>query len=218
MKKPFCELVALLLYSTALGCAQSQSAPSGLPPAAAAVGPVQVAPDVASALVVQKAPIKYPDAARKAGIQGIVELRVVISSSGEVKEVAVVSGDSALAQAAVDAVRQWKYKPYLVEGSPVEMETQVSANFQLKSTGQPGSLPLGIFRDNAYTNDYFDMYYPISRDWARETNLMRSKLSSEKAAQGRYVLLAAVRIPADTSPLNADSSFTVLAVNRSGTQ
>jgi TonB family protein len=175
---------------------------------------MRVAPDSASALLVQKAPPKYPDAAVKAGIQGEVVLKVVTSYSGDVEEVTVVSGDPALSQAAADVVKQWKYKPYQVEGSPTEMETHVTINFKLKSHPQPAALPLGTFSHNAYPNDYFGILYPLSRDWVRETDLMRSKLASEGASTGTYVLLAAIHIPQDSDPLRADSSFTVLAVTR----
>ncbi len=220
MKTPVIEWISLLVLSAAWACAQSQAAPSPLP-AAPAPRRVRVATDAASALVVQKAPLTYPEAARKAGVQGTVVLNIVTSYSGDVKEITVVYGDPALAQAATDAVKQWKYQPYLVEGSPVEMETQVNVNFQIKAPAQPAQPappPLGTFRDNAYSNDYFGIYYPVSRDWVRETDLMRKKMAAEGKAQGTYVLLAAVRIPADKDPLRADSTFTVLAVNRSGAQ
>jgi TonB family protein len=218
MKKPgLIELIALLVFSAVPAFAQAQPPmPSSAP--AAAPRRVQVATDTASALIVQKSPLKYPDAARKAGIQGVVVLRVVTSYSGDVEEVTVVSGDPALAQAAADAVKQWKYKPYALDGSPAEMETQVSINFQLKATPPPAAPPLGSFTENAYSNDYFGVFYPLSRDWVRETDLMQKKLASEGNTRGAYLLLAAVHIPQDTDPLRADSSFTVLAVNSSGAQ
>ena len=178
---------------------------------------VKVTSEVASSLVVQKSSLSYPDAARNAGIQGLVVLGIVTNPAGEVREVTVVSGDPVLTQAAADAVKKWKYKPYLVEGFPVEMETQVTINFHLTPRTQPASAPLGTFRDNAYSNDYFGLYYPLSRDWVRETDLMRSKEAAEGNAAVPRVLLAAVHIPQDTDPLRADSSFIVFAVPRSGT-
>src|ERR1700747_351249 len=60
--------------------------------------PVRVSQDVASALVVQKSPLKYPDAARAADIEGTVVLRIVVGNTGAVKEVAVISGDPILAE------------------------------------------------------------------------------------------------------------------------
>ncbi len=167
-------------------------------------------------MIVEKAPMAYPEAARNAGVQGKVVLRVVTSYSGDVEEVTVVSGDPALAQAAVDAVKQWRYKPYLAEGSPAEMETQVSLNFVLKASPPPAPPPLGAVHHDAYSNDYFGIYYPLSRDWVRETEAMRQKMAAEGNTQGTFILLTAVHIPQDTEPLRADSEFTVLAVNRSG--
>ncbi len=208
-------ILELLVASSAVP--RSQRAASNSQASSPSPRRVKVSPDVASALVVQKGPLSYPDAARNAGIQGPVVLGVVTNYSGDVEEVTVVSGDPALAPGAADAVKKWKYKPYLVEGLPVEMETQVTINFHLTPHSQPAAAPLGTFRDNAYFNEYFSLYYPLSRDWVRETDLMRSKSASEGNAQGAAVLLAAVHIPQDTDPLKADSSFTVLAVNRSGT-
>ena len=187
-------------------------------PYCSSTSPREVDADTSSALIVQKAPLRYPDAALKARIEGTVVLKIVISSSGDVEEVTVVSGDPALAQAASEAVKQWKYKPYLADGSPAEMETQVTIGFHLKTTQPPAAPPLGTFNDDAYSNDYFGIFYPLSRDWVRETDLMRSKIASEGNSQGTYVLLAAVHIPQDSEPMKADSSFMVLATNHSGAQ
>lgn len=209
--------VTLFVLPIACAFAQSPLSSPNSPSPGSAPRRVRVDADIASALVVQKTPITYPVAARNAGIQGSVVLKVVTTYSGDVEEVTVVSGDPALAQAAAETVRKWKYKPYLLEGSPAEMETRVSLDFHLKARTQPLDVPLGLFRDNAYTNDYFAIYYPLSRDWVVDTHVMRSKLAAEGNAQGTYVLLAAVHIPQDTSPLKADSSFTVLALGGTGT-
>ena len=208
--------IALWVLLATWAFAQSQPASPKAASTASAPRREWVDADIASALVVHKAPIKYPDAARSAGIQGTVVLKVITGYSGDVQDVSVVSGDPALAQSAADTVKQWKYKPYLADGSPAEMETQVSINFHLKAPTQPAPPPLGTFRDDTYSNDYFGIHYPLSRDWVRETGVMRSKVASEGNSQGTYVLLAAVHIPQDTDPLRADSSFTILAVNRSG--
>jgi TonB family protein len=208
------ELIALSVFFAGRAFAQTQPPPPASRPAASATRRVPVDANTASALIAQKAPLKYPDAARNAGIQGTVMLRVVTDYSGDVKELTVLSGDPVLAQAAA-AVKQWKYKPYLVDGAPAEMETQVSINFHLQaSPPPPPPPPLGTFRDQAYANDFFGIYYPLSRDWVRETGLMRAKVASAGMNSSTYVLLAALHIPQDATPLRADSSFTVLAVNR----
>jgi TonB family protein len=177
---------------------------------------VKVSEAVGSSLVAQKTALKYPDAARDAGIQGTVVLKVIASATGDVKEVTVVAGDPLLAQAATDAVKQWKYNPYTVDGEPVEMETQVSINFHFK-TAEHAAPPLGNFRDDTYENEFFGLNYPLSRDWVRETEVMRKRTSEGGRLTGVYVLLAAVHIPQQTAPLEADSSF-VLSALESGSR
>lgn len=76
---------------------------------------------------------KYPKKARKQHIQGTVILTAKISKNGDITDLQVVSGEPILAKAAIDAVRQWKYRPYLLKGKPVEVETQVQVNFALSN-------------------------------------------------------------------------------------
>lgn len=176
---------------------------------------VKVSETEASALIAEKKPLKYPDAARNAGIQGVVVLNVVVAETGEVKEVSVATGDPVLAQAAADAVKQWKYKPYMVDHAPTEMETQVSINFHIKEEEhhQP---PLGSFKDEKYSNDFFGFEYRLSSDWVRETQAMRKRVSASGQSPDVYVLLAAVHIPQKTAPLEADSSFVLSAIESNG--
>jgi len=73
----------------------------------------------------------YPLVARQAGIQGTVVLQAVISRSGAVENLQAVSGHPMLVKAAMDAVRQWRYRPYFLNDQPVEVETQVTVIFIL---------------------------------------------------------------------------------------
>ena len=73
----------------------------------------------------------YPSLARQVRVQGQVVLRAVISREGTIENLQVLSGHPMLVRAAVDAVRQWKYRPYLLNGEPVEVETEVKVNFIL---------------------------------------------------------------------------------------
>jgi protein TonB len=75
----------------------------------------------------------YPEIARRARIQGVVILQAVISKQGTIENLRVVSGHPMLTQSALDAVRQWRYRPYLLNGEPVEVETQITVNFNLGS-------------------------------------------------------------------------------------
>ena len=82
-------------------------------------------------LLVRKVNPNYPPLARQARIQGQVILRAVISKDGSIENLTLVSGHPMLAPAAIDAVKQWKYKPYLLNGEPVEVDTEVLVNFTL---------------------------------------------------------------------------------------
>jgi len=74
---------------------------------------------------------EYPQEARDKHIQGAGVLKAEISKEGDVTAMTLVSGHPLLAPAAVEAVKQWKYKPYLLNGRPVAVETQVSVSFAL---------------------------------------------------------------------------------------
>ncbi len=73
----------------------------------------------------------YPALARQARIQGQVVLQAIISRDGAIENLQVLHGHPMLVQAALDAVRQWRYRPYVLNGEPVEVETQVTVNFIL---------------------------------------------------------------------------------------
>jgi protein TonB len=73
----------------------------------------------------------YPPLARQARIQGTVVLFAVISRAGTIENLKLISGHPMLAPAALDAVRQWRYRPYVLNGEPVEVDTQVTVNFVL---------------------------------------------------------------------------------------
>jgi protein TonB len=73
----------------------------------------------------------YPPLARSARVQGAVLLQAIISREGTIEHLQVLSGHPMLVQAAINAVRQWRYRPYVLNGEPVEVETQVTVNFVL---------------------------------------------------------------------------------------
>jgi protein TonB len=74
---------------------------------------------------------QYPAIAKAARIQGTVKLEATISKNGTIENLRVLSGPPMLQQAALDAVRQWRYKPYQLNGEPTEVETTVDVNFTL---------------------------------------------------------------------------------------
>ncbi len=96
-----------------------------------AIQRIRVGGNVQMANVTRKVSPAYPALARQARIQDDVILHVVIGTDGGIRDVRVVSGHPLLRQAALDAVRQWQYNPTLLNGEPVEVETDVDVNFVL---------------------------------------------------------------------------------------
>jgi len=94
---------------------------------------VRVSSGVESGLLIRKVNPQYPKKARKKHIQGTVILTASITKDGDIANLTLVSGDPILAKAAMDAVKQWKYKPYFLKGQPVEVETSIQVNFTLSN-------------------------------------------------------------------------------------
>jgi TonB family protein len=84
------------------------------------------------AVLISTVPPRYPSDAKARGIQGIVTIRVLVDKEGRVKSADVVSGDPLLRQAALDAVRQWRYKPSTLGGAPAEAEVTANVSFTMR--------------------------------------------------------------------------------------
>jgi len=92
---------------------------------------VTLSASVAQILLIIKSPPVYPPIAKAARVSGTVVLHVVVSTTGSVKELRVVSGPPMLQQSALDAVKTWRYRPYLLNNEPVEFDTTVNVVFTL---------------------------------------------------------------------------------------
>jgi protein TonB len=92
---------------------------------------VRVSTGVATGLLIKKVQPSYPPLAKQARIQGHVLLQAEISKDGTIQNLQLISGHPMLAPAAIEAVKQWRYKPYLLNGEPVAVETQVDVIFSL---------------------------------------------------------------------------------------
>jgi protein TonB len=86
---------------------------------------------VSQGLLIKKVQPVYPPNALRMRAEGAVKLMATVGSTGNVTDVKAISGEPLLSQAAIDAVKQWKYKPYLLNGDPVEIKTEVTINFKL---------------------------------------------------------------------------------------
>jgi len=100
-------------------------------PKAATPTRVRVSQGVTQGLLIRKVQPTYPPLARQARIQGAVLLQAEISKDGTIQNLRLISGHPMLTSAAIDAVKQWRYKPYILNGEPVEVETQITVNFTL---------------------------------------------------------------------------------------
>jgi periplasmic protein TonB len=95
-----------------------------------AAPPVQVS-HMSEGDLVHKILPTYPPLARALRLQGQVVLQAVISKQGAIENLRVLSGHPMLVPAAIEAVRQWRYRPYILNSEPVEVETQITVNFSL---------------------------------------------------------------------------------------
>lgn len=93
---------------------------------------IRVAGAVQQRNLLEKQPPVYPPEAKQAHIQGLVRLNVTIGRDGRVQNIELESGHPLLAEAAIDAVRQWVYRPTLLNGEPIEVLSQVDVNFTLR--------------------------------------------------------------------------------------
>jgi protein TonB len=97
-----------------------------------AVQRVRVSQGVTQGMVLHRVNPTYPPLARAARVQGSVVLAAIIGKDGTIQNLHVISSSSPLlAQSALDAVKQWRYRPYILNGEPVEVDTQVTVNFSL---------------------------------------------------------------------------------------
>lgn len=105
--------------------------------------PVRASDAAIERLLIKKVNPIYPPLARQARIQGTVVLQVFISKDGDVENIQLISGHPLLAPSAVAAVKQWKCRPYLLNGEAVEVQTSVRVNFRMSD--KP---PEGVARDH----------------------------------------------------------------------
>lgn len=125
-----CVLVGIATCGSALALRLDVNEP---PPAAArtaADGPLRIGNGVLGSRIGGKNPI-YPADARKAHVEGTIVLRAVISGSGHIENLQIISGPEALRQSAMDAVRTWRYRPFLLNGKPTAVETTINVTYSI---------------------------------------------------------------------------------------
>ena len=116
-----------VLMAVALACLTV----AGIALAADAPQKIRVGGAVQAQNIISKVAPVYPPEAKQKRVEGTVRLEVTIDKDGHVSQIAIVSGPAELTQSATDAVRQWSYKPTLLNGEPVEVQTTVDVNYTL---------------------------------------------------------------------------------------
>jgi len=92
-------------------------------------GPVRVSSGTVAGMALSQPQPVYPPIAKAAHVQGVVILHAIISKGGTIENLQVISGPPMLTSSALEAVKRWRYKPYLLNGEPTEVETTINVNF-----------------------------------------------------------------------------------------
>ncbi len=115
------------------GIIRSTPTVASVPKLAIPVAPkrIRMSQGVTTGSLIRKVEPPYPPIARAARVQGQVVLTAIIAKTGEIENIGLVSGHPMLVPAAIDAVRQWRYRPFLLNGEPIEVETTITITFEL---------------------------------------------------------------------------------------
>jgi TonB family protein len=103
-------------------------------PAGKPSGPQRVSSGTLAGNLISKVDPVYPDDAKAAHVQGVVVLHAVIAKDGTIEKLTYISGPPPLVVSAIEAVQQWKYKPYLLNGEPTEVETTINVNYTFEDS------------------------------------------------------------------------------------
>jgi len=116
-----------------LPAAPPPKAPPPPPPPPKPVGPQKIGGNVVAANLINPVKPVYPPLAKMARQQGTVKFEAMISKEGTIEDLKLISGPPLLVQAAMDAVKQWRYKPTILNGEPTEVQTTIDVNFSLSN-------------------------------------------------------------------------------------
>lgn len=183
---------------------------------------VRVSEGVIQGLRVKQVSPIYPPLARQARIQGSVVLRVFISKTGDVENIQLVSGHPMLAPSAIEAVKQWKYQTYLLNGQPVEVETTVTVNFTLAENppqGVVGDMPGGAAQSTVpAAPQHVGVAQRVRVSSGVESGLLKSKVNPtyppdarDQRIQGVVLLKAIIDIEGNVANIELISGHPLLA-------
>jgi periplasmic protein TonB len=131
---PGVDIVGVTSAGETIGGLPSVSSPAVPPPPPvrpAAANPRKTSASVQAAMLIHRVEPMYPPLARSLARVGTVELHAIISTSGTIESLEVISGDPLFYQSALSAVREWRYRPTYLNGQPVEVDTQITVIYTL---------------------------------------------------------------------------------------
>ncbi len=145
MRRMTMMLSIVLALGVGLRAQTTSAVDAGAPPEATR-GPIRVSGGVVTGNLLTRVNPVYPAEARAKGISGTVILHALIGKDGQVESLTAISGPEELQGAALDAVKQWVYKPYLLNGEPTEVDTTVTINFNLTPPAGPVKVSSGVMQ------------------------------------------------------------------------
>jgi TonB family protein len=113
------------------------TAPSLVVAAPNPLGPVRIPSGMVAGMIISRTDPIYPPVAKAAHVQGAVVLHAILSKVGSIENLQVISGPPMLRGSAMDAVKDWKYRPYIINGAPVEVDTTITVNFTIGDSAAP---------------------------------------------------------------------------------
>jgi periplasmic protein TonB len=124
--------LVLLFWFSLVGCAAAgANAQQTEPPPTKNTTRVRQGGNVTAKMLIHKVQPEYPEEARQRRVEGTVRLHVIIARDGSIAQMEVISGDPLLVKSSLDAVRQWRYRPTLLKGEPVEVDTTIDVIYTL---------------------------------------------------------------------------------------
>lgn len=210
--------LALASFLSSSAFPQAQSTPPTAAPPASTPGTeieLRIGGSVAQAKLIRRAVVVYPPIAKTAHIQGTVVLRAIIAKDGTVKELTYVSGPPLLMRSAMESVKQWRYKPTLFNGNPVEVDTTVSVVFNLGAVSPSKAFPSSVtpipihmaveesISGNTYTNNTAHFTLTVPENIKPNDSLAAQTpfgVGSLTSLEGVAVILFQRLPTADTSP------------------
>lgn len=151
---------------------------------------IRVSAPVAGGMLIRKVNPVYPPLARQARVSGTVVLKAIIGKDGSIENLTLVSGHPLLAPAAIEAVKQWKYRPFLLNGRPLQVETEVTVNFALSPPANE-SVAAGAVQPGPNVSEYLNKYPGLLAEFGQLLQKLQRNVQLPSARAEPYLAIVA---------------------------